>query len=522
MEQHCIRHTEMPGATRLFSDLLYHFDRVSRFYAHAPYDPESYERAAQQIVYPADRRAAMVAALRATNPGNASVEKLAQPNTVAVVTGQQVGLFGGPLYTVFKALAAVKLAQQLSARGICAVPVFWLATEDHDLAEINQSWAYDGTAAPVTFQTASANPQGGPVGPIVLRDVPLAGLRAALEGMPFGEEVLALAEASYREGETFGGSFRKLVEELLRPYGMIYLDPLDPAIRAIAAPFLTRALRMSGELAGAVQARSKELEAAGYHAQVHLDGNASLLFSLEGGKRTALKRNGDKFNDLPMEAWAERGELLSPNALLRPVMQDYLLPTVAYLGGPAELAYFAQSAPLYETLLGRMPVVGHRASFTLLDRRAAKLTKRYGLRLPQVAVPEVELRERMARRLVPEGVTAEFAGARAAVTAELDKLTAALHGFDPGLEKAMGKSRAKVLYQIGKMEQKTAREAMRRDARAGADATYVHNMIYPHRHLQERIYGMLPFLATHGLDLIGRVFEAVEPGCPDHQVLVLD
>lgn len=522
MEQHCIRHTELPGASRLFADLLYHFDRVAQFYPHAPYDPESYPAAASQIVYPADRRAALVEALRETNAGNPSLDRLALPQTTAVVTGQQVGLFGGPLYTIFKALAAVKLAETLSARGTCAVPVFWFATEDHDLDEINRSWGFNASGQPVEFSTAATNPKGGPVGPIPLKETPLAALRRSLEGMPFAEEAFALAESCYGEGETFGSSFRKLVQELLKPYGVLFLDPLQTEIRKIAAPFLTRALSLSKDLVPAVQERSRELEAAGYHAQVHVESNASLFFTLEGGKRTVLKRNGALFNDRTLESLLAAPELLSPNAILRPVMQDYLLPTVAYLGGPAELAYFAQSEPLYKALLGRMPVVAHRASFTLFDRRAAKLAARYHIGLKDIAVPDVRLREKMAAQLVPAGLTGQFAATKAAVDAELAKLAASIKGFDPGLEKAYEKSRAKVNYQFAKLERKTAREAMRRDARAGADAQYLHDALFPHRHLQERIYGILPFLAAHGMDLIDRIYHCVEPTCPDHQVLTLD
>lgn len=522
MEQHCIRHTELPGTSRLFGDLLYHFDRVARFYPHAPYDPESYRNAAKQIVFPADRRAAIVDALRQSNPDNPSLDKLANPNTVAVVTGQQVGLFGGPLYTIFKALAAVKLARSLSDQGTCAVPVFWFATEDHDLAEINKSWAFNADQHPVQFTTTSVNPPNGPVGNIALQNIPLEALRQTLSGMNFAAETMTLVEAAYRDGESFGGAFRKLVEQILKPYGIIYLDPLQPAIRSIAAPFLSRALAMSRELVDAVQARTRELEVAGYHGQVHLESNASLFFTLEGGKRTVLKRTGETFNDKPLADFQSKPQLLSPNAILRPVMQDYLLPTVAYLGGPAELAYFAQSEPLYQMLLGRMPVVAHRASFTLLDRRAAKLTKRYDIGLKDITVPEVNLREKMASRLVPSGITTQFAATQFAVDHELHTLAASIRGFDPGLEKAFEKSRAKVLYQIGKMERKIAREALRRDQRATADAEYLHNTVYPHRHLQERMYSLLPFLATHGPDLVARIYECVEPGCPDHQVLSLD
>ena len=144
MQPACIRHTDLPGTSQLFADFAYHFDRVAHFYQHDPHDPESFERAAAQIQYPDDRRAAIVAALRAQNGDSENLRRLAQPGTVAVVTGQQVGLFSGPAYTIYKAMAAAQVAMQLTARGIPAVPVFWLATEDHDFAEVNHAWVFGG------------------------------------------------------------------------------------------------------------------------------------------------------------------------------------------------------------------------------------------------------------------------------------------------------------------------------------------------------------------------------------------
>ena len=128
MEPACIKHTEIPHTSKLFSDFQYHFDRVARFYKHAPGDPSAYADAAREIQFPDDRRRALVAALRARNGDSDSLERLAKPGTVAVVTGQQVGLFSGPAYTIYKALTAARLAEQLSERGITAVPIFWLAT----------------------------------------------------------------------------------------------------------------------------------------------------------------------------------------------------------------------------------------------------------------------------------------------------------------------------------------------------------------------------------------------------------
>ncbi|MFN7650780.1 MAG: bacillithiol biosynthesis BshC [Acidobacteriota bacterium] len=503
----CIRHTELPGASRLFADLVYHFDRVAPFYSHAPYDPASFAAAARQIDYPAARRADIVAALAEQNPGNPSLAVLARPDAVAVVTGQQVGLFAGPCYSIFKALSAIRLAENLTAQGIPAVPVFWLATEDHDLVEINQAWVFNAVHEVVGLKTAAANPLSGPVGPIPVVDAPLDALAAALAGLPYADEVMAMVRECYAPGATFGGAFRALAQRLLARWPILFLDPLAPAIRSIGSSLLLMAVAQAPELNAALLERNAELAAAGYHSQVHVEAGSSLLFSLEGGKRT------------PWTGEPVRTADLSPNALLRPVLQDYLLPTVAYFGGPAELAYFAQSQVLYQRLLGRMPVMLHRAGFTLLDDRTAKILSRYGLTVTDALIHETGLRERLAAKLIPPGVTEKVAGLRTNLSQQVETLFAEVRALDPTLEKVLARGRDKMLHQLAKMERKTAGQALRRDEQAQRQAQYLHHSLYPHRHLQERFYSILPFLAQHGPDLIERIYEHVEVGCPDHQVL---
>jgi len=507
METTCIRHTELPNTTRLFADLVYHYDRVASFYGHAPYDPDSFSAAAAQIQYPPERRAAMVAALAEQNPGNPSLALLAQEGTVAVVSGQQVGLFSGPAYTIFKALSAIRLAEQLTAQGLPAVPVFWLATEDHDLVEINQGWVFNAAHEVIGLKSSSTNPLGGPVGPIALKDAPIAELESALAGFPFADEVLALVKECYSPGATFGGAFRALVGKLLAKWPILFLDPLAPSVRAIGAPLLEQVVERMPELNAALLERNQELSAAGYHAQVHVEASSSLLFSLEGGKR------------LPWKQAPIASSLLSPNALLRPVLQDFILPTVAYFGGPAELAYFAQSQVLYSRLLGRMPVMLHRAGFTLLDERTEKILSRYGLTIVDTLIHETALRERLAAKLIPADVIEKVAQLRQRIGGEVETLYAVVQALDPTLEKVLAKSSAKMIYQLDKMQRKTARQALQRDEQAQRHAEFLHHSLYPHRHMHERFYSILPFLAQHGMDLIERIYEHVEVSCPDHQVL---
>jgi bacillithiol synthase len=522
MECSCVHQTLIPGTTKLFADYLYHFDRVKSFYPSHFTDADNLAASAKRVNFPEQRRALLIGALREQNGDSPALAKLAEPGTVAVVTGQQVGLFSGPAYTIFKALTAVKLARHLSDQGIPAVPVFWLATEDHDLAEVDHAWVFNHTAAPTKIVISEAAATGGPVGEVKLGHVPFVELREALGHLPFADEVVARLELAYDPETTFGAAFGSFLRELLKDCGLLYLDPLAPAVREIAAPFISQAVHRVPDLIRALRRRNSELEAAGYHAQVHIDDGTSLVFLIEQSKRIPLRwRNGRFFardssytpNDLAL-----LDGRLSPNALLRPVMEDYLLPTAAYVGGPSEIAYMAQAQVLYEALLDRMPVIFPRNSFTLLDSKATKLLDRYGLRVPDLFSHQEKVASRIASRLVSGRLMDEFASVRSAVSSSLAGLQSNLRDFDPTLDAAGKKSAAKILYQLDKLSQKAARERMLRDERAKQDAMYLMNLIFPSRHLQERFYSIVPFLAQHGLDLPQRLMNEVQLGCPDHMI----
>jgi bacillithiol biosynthesis cysteine-adding enzyme BshC len=523
-ESACLRHTEIPHTSKLFSDFQYHFDRVARFYGSQAGDAHSYASAARQMAFPVERRNELVSALRKQNGESASLDLLAHPETVAVVTGQQVGLFSGPAYSIYKALTAAHLAAQLSAQGIPAVPIFWLPTEDHDFAEVNHTFVFDRDHRPVLLNVEG--PQGDrPVGSIPIDSPPLDRLAQSLKGFPYAEEVLAMVQQSYYAGATFGAAFRTLLGRLLAQYGLLFVDPLDPAVRRMAAPVLRGAVQQDDSLHRKLLERNRELEAAGYHAQVHVESKTSVFFLLEGDRRVTLRRqNGhyvSKERRYLAEELMERAENLSPNALLRPVVQDYVLPTLAYVGGPAELAYLAQSQVLYHDLIGRMPMAVARNGFTLLDARTSKLMKRYGLSLPDFFHGDESVRDTISQKLIPPALTQQFGEIQQATAVSLQRLRNDLVAFDESLAFAADKSRAKILYQLSKIERKTAREALNRNQRAAEEATYMSGLIYPGKHLQERLYSILPFLAKHGLALTETLYERIRLDCPDHRVLVV-
>jgi uncharacterized protein YllA (UPF0747 family) len=185
------------------------------------------------------------------------------------------------------------------------------------------------------------------------------------------------------------------------------------------------------------------------------------------------------------------------------------------------MAYLAQSETLYRAILGRMPVAVPRAGFTILDRRSRKLLDRYGLALPDFYHGEGPLAERIAAKLVPPTLTEAMHGTVAAVESAVGRLRGEMAGFDATLAMALDRSARKIQYQLGKIERKAAREALRRDATAAHDAASLYGLIYPERHLQERIYTILPFLAKHGLDLAGRLYQAIQVDSTDHRVMTL-
>lgn len=525
METHCLRLDQLPGSSRLILDYSYQFQNLANFYRYAPYHPDSLTQAARAVQYPPERRDRVHTALAAQNPGNPLLARFRQPGSVVVATGQQVGYLGGPAYTVYKALTAIQVAKQLEAQGIPAVPVFWLASEDHDLAEVDHAWLFDSQRKPVRHQAERTESGSAPVGDRLAPQLDVAALVSVFAHMPFGEQIASLAADAYNGERTYTQAFRVLVERILGEHQILFLDPLDPAIRSASAPLLAEAVRHFAQLAPEVQSRTESLHAAGYHAQVHLESDTSYFFLLENGERLSLKVRGNSFSTgkrtFSASELAGRAVQISPNALLRPVLQDYLLPTACLVGGPAEIAYLAQSGPLYDALLGRQPVFLPRSGFTLFDEHAARRAASYQLRMADFFVPQTAFVERLAHTRIPPALLGQIERISGQAAHLFDEMRRDLLNFDPTLARASERSQKRVVYQFQKMERKTAREIARREERVREDAAYLRGLVFPEKHLQERLYSFLPFLAVHGTGLIDIVAAQIHENCPDHHVLVV-
>jgi bacillithiol biosynthesis cysteine-adding enzyme BshC len=523
--------SRLPHQPKLFLQYVDNFSRVEKFYAHPP-EMSAVARVARKLTFPVQRSKEVAGILRAQNiafgAGQRTLENLdaLEKGAVAMVSGQQVGLFTGPAYSFYKALTAVQLATELTRSGIQAVPVFWMATEDHDIDEVRHvSWFQDGKLSRFELPAPTSPDAGRPVGKILLGPGTEEQAHEAADLLTRQGSVLLaqILRESYRAKETYGSAFAKLFTKLFAPQGLILLDPLDPALHRLAAPLYQRAIEDRDALNEKLLKRGKELDVAGFAAQVKVTTKSTLLFHMgnvpDGASRTQsdnedakaprqpiVVNNGSKFQ-AGQNSWG-KAELLaaiqaapekfSPSALFRSVVQDYLLPTVGYIGGAAEISYFAQSQVVYDRLLARMPVILPRPGFTLVDTKAAKLLRAYKLRVEDIWAGSQEVRRRMERVAVPPQISKEFDRNEKQLTRMLDQLEDQIEKLDPTLRGAIETARKKIEYQIDKLRRKTGRAQDRKVGLLDSHGRFLEELLYPHKTLQSRELCLLPFLARWG------------------------
>ena len=450
---------------------------------------------------------------------------------LAMVTGQQVGLFGGPLFSVFKALSAVKLAEEASLAGVECVPVFWLATEDHDLAEVNHVSLFSGQGVPEKIEVGTHGIADAPVGTI--RFGAEIGVAAEQASVLLGDsEVTTWLRESYRPGETLGSGFARLFARLFADWGVILLDPADGEFHRIARPLFHSAIERAPELDQALLARGKELENVGYHQQVKVTAASTLLFEVNNGARIVVRRkangsNGGEFQigeeKLSKRQLLERieqaPENFNPNVLLRPVVQDFLLPTLAYIGGAAEVAYFAQVAVVYEKLAGRVTPVLPRFSATLLEPKAERVLTRYQLGLTDIFQGPDKVREMIATRSLPPDLQTRFSAARADVVRSMSALHDSIDKLDSTLTRAAERAQKRMTYQVERLERQAARSEAVRNEVIDRHTETVCNALYPYKTLQEREIGGVSFLARYGTSLLEHLYQTIHTDCHDHQLV---
>lgn len=543
MKAHCLPFSQIPHTSPLFTDFLAYSPKVHSFYPRSPRFSEWMKQEAQNIAYDSTRRERVASILkRQSESCNASPQTLAnlerfRTGAAAIVTGQQVGLFGGPMFSLYKALTAVKLAAEASAAGVDAVPVFWIATYDHDLAEVNHVALPKADGGLEVIATPSHAAPGAPVSAVRLGEEIVSVVEQAATLLGDGDATTLLRE-TYRPGETLGTAFARLFARLFADWGVIVLDASDPALHRIAEPIYRAAIEKSFLLSSDLIDRGIQLEGAGYHQQVKVADSSVLLFMLRDGARTAIHHRpyeygGDEFligsgsTAEKISQWEllklieSAPEQFSPNVLLRPIVEDYLLPTLAYTGGSAEAAYFAQAGAVYELLLGRVTPIVPRYSATIIEPKMQRLMEKHGVSVSEVLAGYEPLRQKIAAKNVPEDLQAAFERTRKTLEGNLATIKEKLTALDPTLVDAAETSGSKIQHQLEKLYSQAARAEAQKGALVARHAEILSQSLYPGKELQERAIGGVYFLARYGKDLLGELYDSIQPDCHDHQIVEL-
>jgi len=523
----------------LFRDYLAGVARLAPFFAGGRWDIGAIgEAGARTAGHRRERRqvAEILAAQqrgRGAEEAEAAANRLTDDRSVAVVTGQQAVLFGGPLYVLYKALAAMRVARDLERqRGVPAVPVFWVASDDHDFAEIRSTTVLDEAGRLHTFRL---NPQREPIGQPawrILLDDGVAGLveetATRLPASPFREALVARLRDCYAPGESLSGAFARFLSALLP--GLVVLDPADPELKRLAAGVLRREIEEGSPTSRLAAETGRALLGSGYHQQVPVRDGFLNLFLLADGERRALGFRGDSVEvrgtgrRLATAALARRldeePQAFSPGVLLRPLVQDHLLPTATYIGGPGEIAYHAQIGPSYAHFGIPRPVLLPRPSLTLIEPSQRRALESENLTLAELEDDPEAVLARWTREAYPE-VEAAFERTRESLGREMAAVEEILAGLDPTLRAAADAARGRALHQIDSLHEKATRALKKRDQARADRLRRTRDALFPGGSFQERGLGLIGPLARHGMALVDEIRERMDPWARGHQVLYL-
>ena len=531
---------QLPWLRRLAVDYVHDFAALAPHFAGNPANAPDWTAAvarARQYARPRQAIAAMLTAQlerRGAPPAaRDGAAALADAGTVAVVTGQQAGLFGGPVYTLLKAVTAIRLARRLERdHQVRAVPVFWIDAEDHDWPEVASCGVLDGDQA-LRRLTVDAPPGAGERSVAALRYTDGIGaavddLAAALPPTEFSGWLVDAVRAAYQPGRGVVEAFGIWLDAILGPDGLVVYDASDPAAKPFAAPIFRAEIEHAGRTARLAAEAGAALVSRGYHMQVSPNDAAAALFDLERGRR-AIRPDGDGFligderiaRDALVARAAERPESFSPNVLLRPVVQDAIFPTVAYVAGPNELAYLGQLRGVYESFGVPMPLIQPRATATILDSAGVRFLTRYQITLPALAAQDERALNDLLTSQLPPAVERTLQDADAEIGARLDAVIRAVPAIDPTLEGAARSTLGRMQHDLKTLRGKIVQAAKRRDETLRRQFRHVQAQAYPGGEPQERSLGFVTFLNRYGTALVERLAAELPLDAGAHWVVTI-
>jgi bacillithiol biosynthesis cysteine-adding enzyme BshC len=529
-----------PWIRRLAADYAYDFRAVAPFFSGDPADREAWAHAIARTQAHERRRRDIAAVIgeqqRRRNAPTRAVEAgrtLVDQRTVAILTGQQAGLFGGPLFTLLKAMTALKLAEQIAREHqVPTVAIFWIDAEDHDWDEVRACTVFDEGLTPRTIALpAELMAEPAPVGGVRLDDSVSAAvdeLDRVLPPTEFRGRLLADLREIYSPGAGMADAFGRWLERVLGDRGLIVYDSSDPDAKPIASGVFARELSVPGETVKRAARAGADLEGRGYHAQVQPHEDAPALFALDGGRQPIRRQNGQlvvgshtySATALAREA-VEHPAGFSPNVLLRPIVQDTLFPTICYVAGPNELGYLAQLRGVYDHFGVPMPLMYPRATATLVDSGALRFLHKYHLPLDALQPQDEAALNKLLTSQIPSVVEESFAAASEALEAQMTHVIQAMRALDPTLEGAAKSTLGRMLHDLETLHGKMIQAAKRRDETLRRQYVRTRALVFPNGHPQERTIGFISFLNQYGPALIERLHEELPLDLGRHWIVAI-
>ena len=543
-----IDYRELPlaagGYSELFLDYLYDFPEVQRFYNLNFRDSHAYEAIIQAIGQRTLDRETLVQVLEDQNRAFGSpprtfdnIHLLSKPSTFAVVTGQQVGLFGGPLYTMFKTITAIKLAERLKTKlpQYDFVPVFWIEGEDHDFAEMNHISVLDaeGKIVRIEYLPGGEMPERnmGAIGELVFEEAlqqTLTSCDGALQKSEFTEPLIKQLKECYVTGRSFNHAFSVWMNVLFQEYGLVFISSNHPRLKRLLSPMFVKEVSEFPKTSQIVIAQSAELEEK-YHAQTKAKSVNLFLFH-KGGRYLIEPREHDFSlkgtrhfipKDELLRIAIETPELLSANVVLRPVAQDTLLPTVSYVAGPSEVAYHAQLKPVYEYFNIPQPVVYPRASGSFIEERIDRVMEKYNVDLLALFEDINSLTARILDQIAEVKLDQLFGSTTKTVHDALNELKFGLKEVDPTLLGTLDTAKSKIDINIGVLREKAAAAQKRRNETAVRQIERAVGTLVPNGSLQEREINILYYMNKYGPDLVKWMMGELDITGFKHQLLMM-
>ena len=513
------------GITPLFVDYLNDFEKLKDYYAADFRDRKSWKKLIDKVLSKQKDRSTLIRVLTEQNKQHhcgirtlANIDLLGNENTVAVVTGQQVGICSGPLYTIYKTVTAIKLAEQLSTQfpDYNFVPVFWVEKEDHDFEEINKLNVLNPAGEVQTIEYLfggkpfERNP--GPVGSIVIDsfiDNFFDRLQTQLQESEFKLPLFTALRGYYRSGATLGAAFVGLMNQMFEDSGLVFLDPGNVELKKILKPVFQKEIAGLSKTSQMVVDTSAGLEEH-YHAQIKAK-SINLFMLHKGGRYLIEPRENDYslkgtrqfFSKEELNSIVENSpELISPNVVLRPICQDAILPTIAYVGGPSEVAYFAQLKPVYEFFDVQMPVIYPRASVTIMEEKVKNILEKFQVDFTEIWSDIDPLLIRIAEQVSEVKVDVLFDQLHRRIHEAVAESRFGIQQIDPTLSGAIDSTLSRIESQLNVLKEKAQSAQQRRQEVTIKQIQKVAANIFPKSNFQEREFNVVYYMNKYGPDFV--------------------